>query len=401
MAKSKEKVFCNCETLYNMYFIFNLLTICLYIIAIYAFIIKLLSGTGYIKIKYEGHDNDLTLHNAWGGMHMLKRKSKWKICIGIFLVVLILYTVFTYFLVSVCLVPSFMNKLEAFQKITEKSYAQQVQSSDIKKNRKVVLSESKQWSQNAEKQKITATTLDGYTLVAQEFFPKEGCEDTNKWVILLHGYTGWKEEMYQFGYWYYNQGFHVLVPDLRAQGESEGDFIGMGWTDHIDCEQWIQYILSQTPDAQIVLHGQSMGAATALMMSGDQASSDHVVAVISDCAYTDAYTMFEDKIGEWFGLPAFPLEDSACIMLQLRGGYNLKDASAINAVKQSDIPTLFIHGDKDAMIDVAMAYELYDSATCDKELLIIEDAGHAQAQDKNPELYYATVSSFIGNYIIE
>ena len=74
MAKSKEKVFCNRETLYNMYFIFNLLTICLYIIAIYAFIIKLLSGTGYIKIKYEGHDNDLTLHNAWGWNAYIEEK---------------------------------------------------------------------------------------------------------------------------------------------------------------------------------------------------------------------------------------------------------------------------------------------------------------------------------------
>lgn len=330
---------------------------------------------------------------------MTKKRKIVKPIVVVIMIVLVLYTTFTYFLVSACLVPSFMKKLDAFQEVTKKSYAQQVQSTQIKKNRKVALSDAKKWSKEAARQKVTAHTIDGYQLVAMDFEPIEGATDTNKWVILLHGYTGWKEEMYQFGYWYYNQGYHVLVPDLRAQGESEGDFIGMGYMDHIDCQQWINYIIRKSPDAQIVLHGQSMGAATALMMTGDESTNSHLTAVVSDCAYTDAYTMFGDKITEWFGLPAFPFEEFACLMLRLRGGYDLKKASALEAVKKSSTPTLFIHGNEDAMINVNMAYELYDSATCDKELLIVDNAGHAQAQDKDPELYYSAVSDFISHYI--
>lgn len=115
-------------------------------------------------------------------------------------------------------------------------------------------------------------------------------------------------------------GLHVLVPDLRAQGESEGDFIGMGWTDSVDCGLWLDYIMSQDEAADIVLHGQSMGASAALIMSGDAVretfgkAGGHIRAVVSDCAYTDAYEMFGDKITEWFGLPAFPFVDSACLM---------------------------------------------------------------------------------------
>lgn len=156
--------------------------------------------------------------------------------------------------------------------------------------------------------------------------------------------------MYPFAYWYHEQGYHVLVPDLRCQGESEGDFIGMGWTDSFDC------------------------------------------------AYTSAYDMFGDKITEWFGLPEFPFVDSACLMLRLRGGYDLKDASAIDAVKKSATPTLFIHGEKDAMIDVSMSKELYESAVCAKELLIVEGAGHAQSQDKAPDEYYGTIARFLADH---
>ena len=81
--------------------------------------------------------------------------------------------------------------------------------------------------------------------------------------------------------------------------------------------------------------------------------------------------------------------------LKLRGGYNLKDASAIEAVKKSRVPTLFIHGKEDAMISVDMAEELYDAAACRKELLIVEGAGHAQSQDKDPELYYGSIEKFL------
>ena len=109
--------------------------------------------------------------------------------------------------------------------------------------------------------------------------------------------------------------------------------------------------------------------------------------------------MFGDKIGEWFHLPAAPFVDSACVMLRLRGGYNLKDASPLKAVVNSDIPTLFIHGDEDRMIDVAMSYELYEAAACEKELLIVEGAGHAQAQDKDPEAYYGRIGEFLERYL--
>lgn len=329
----------------------------------------------------------------------MKTRKKTIIVISVIAAALIiLYFILVNILVSAALVPSFMQKLEAFERITEESYAAQVQTSDIKINRQTVRNETDEWLVTAESQKISVITEDGYTLVAEEFFPNG---ESHKWVLLLHGYTGWKEEMYPFAYWYYEQGYHVIAPDLRCQGESEGDYIGMGWTDHYDCMLWIDYILSQDSDAKIVLHGQSMGASAALMVTGEENLPENIQAVISDCAYTDAYSMFGEKIKEWFHLPAFPLVDTACLVLRMRGGYDLKAASAMNAVEKSSVPTLFIHGDADAMISVQMSKDLYEAASCEKELLIVEGAGHAQSQDKNPDLYYGTIKAFLEEYMRE
>jgi len=309
---------------------------------------------------------------------------------------LFLYILLVNVLVSAALVPSFMEKLEAFERITEESYAAQVQTSDIQGNRQKALEETRTWLETAKHRKLSVETEDGYRLIAEEFPAGESNDrESHKWVLLLHGYTGWKEEMYPFAYWYHQQGYHVVVPDLRCQGESEGDFIGMGWTDASDCMLWLDEILAQNSQAQIVLHGQSMGAAAALMMAGKKDLPEQVRAVISDSSYTDAYSMFGEKIREWFNLPAFPLVDSACLALRLRGGYNLKDASALKAVRKSRIPILFIHGSSDAMISVQMAKDLYEEAECPKELLIVEDAGHGQTQDKEPDTYYGTIERFL------
>ena len=217
----------------------------------------------------------------------------------------------------------------------------------------------------------------------------------HRWVVLLHGYTGSKEMMYGYAYWYWMNGYSVLAPDFRCQGESEGDYIGLGATDSKDLAGWIGLILQRDPQAEIVLHGLSMGASTALLYCGQENVPDNIKAVISDCAFTDAYSMFKEKIGSWFHLPAFPVVDSAELMIRLRAGYDLKETSPLKAVSASSVPTLFIHGEEDRMIPVSMCRELYDAAACEKEIMIVEGAGHAQAADKDPARYFEEVEKFL------
>lgn len=337
------------------------------------------------------------LRGIWPGVSLKKGvcMSAGKRCLFIAAAVLAalfaLYAVFVYFLVSACLVPSFMDRLRAFEDITKKCYSEQMQTARLQENKSKLLLETAAWLETVKREKIYVTTPDDYRLAAEEFPVEAG----QRWALVLHGYTGWKEEMYQFACWYHSQGYSVLVPDLRCQGESEGDFIGMGWTDSEDCALWIDQILEKSPEAQIVLHGQSMGAATALILAGSPEASPHIKAVVADSAYTEAYAMFGDKIKEWFGLPPVLFVDAACLMLKLRGGYDLRQASPLRAVKGSRVPTLFIHGAQDRMISAEMSYALYDAAACEKELFIVEGAGHGQAQDKDPEAYYGKIRAFL------
>ena len=328
--------------------------------------------------------------------HNKAKKHKWLNVFSIvFLAVCALLIIASNILVSAALVPSFMENLSAFEEITEESYAALVHTDDITQNKRQSEKDTKAWLEEVQTkkrtEKLTAYSSDGYELVARVYYQEQ---DSHKWVLLLHGYTGWKEEMNPIAYEYAKRGYQILTPDMRCQGESDGDFIGMGWTDRLDNRIWLDYILEQDPQAQIVLQGQSMGAACALLMAEEELP-ENVIAVVSDCAFSDAYEMFQKQMKDWFGLPAFPLLSLSNQMLQLRGGYDLHNASPIKNIDKIRIPVLFIHGSEDELIPVEMTREMYEAAVCEKELLIMDGAGHAQSQDKDPELYYETIFSFV------
>ena len=200
--------------------------------------------------------------------------------------------------------------------------------------------------------------------------------------------------MEPYAQWYYENGYHVLSPHMRAHGDSEGAYIGMGWLDRKDMLRWIRTIITQDPQAQIVLHGVSMGAATVMMTSGETLP-DNVKAIIEDCGYTSVWDIFSSELHVRFGLPDFPIMHVSNLVSSFKAGYSWKDASALGQVKKSRTPMLFIHGDADDFVPTDMVYPLYESATCEKQLLIVSGAGHAQSRETNSDLYWHTVETFI------
>lgn len=223
-------------------------------------------------------------------------------------------------------------------------------------------------------------------------------ENSDLWAIIVHGYCSEGKEMFDKAQKFYQMGYNVLIPDLRAHGQSEGNYIAMGWHDRLDIISWVNEIKLQNEDAQIVLYGVSMGAATVMMVSGENLP-DNVKAIIEDCGYTSVEDEFAYQLKEIFNLPKFPVIPLASMVTQIRAGYRFKEASAIKQVAKSNTPILFIHGDEDTFVPSYMIHELYEEATCPKEKLIIEGAGHAESASVNPELYWNTIQNFLDKHI--
>lgn len=241
----------------------------------------------------------------------------------------------------------------------------------------------------------TLTSFDNLNLHAYKVLNQN---DSNKWVITVHGYTSEGINMSSYAKNYYDIGYNVLIPDLRSHGLSEGDYIGMGWDDRLDIIDWINTILEYNPNAEIVLHGVSMGAATVSMVSGEDLPSN-VKAIVADCGYTSVWDEFAYQLDDLFSLPEFPILNVSSLVAKVRAGYFLGEASTLKQVAKSKTPILFIHGDEDDFVPYYMMEELYNATSSEKEMLTIKNAGHAKASEIDPETYWTTVSNFINKYI--
>ena len=240
------------------------------------------------------------------------------------------------------------------------------------------------------------TSQDGLKLHGL-YLPREG---SHKYAVICHGYGSIPQYGGGFAAKFYEMGYSVLAPAARAHELSEGRYAGMGWPERRDIVAWVDSLVEQDPQAEIVLFGVSMGGATVMMTAGEADLPPNVKCAIEDCGYSSVWDEFAGQLQELFGLPTFPVLDAASLVTRLRAGYGFKEASAVEQLKKTSLPMLFIHGEDDTFVPYAMLDVVYGAcASADKERLSIPGAAHGEAAGTDPELYWATVEAFLDKHM--
>ena len=266
---------------------------------------------------------------------------------------------------------------------------------DIISNWKLQAEQAERWTAASRLERVELQSSDGLRLVGEAVITDDS---SHLWVIAVHGYRGTHTYMTALASYYGLRGYNALLPDLRGCGESEGYYIGMGWPDRKDMLLWIDWIVQRDSEAQIVLHGISMGGATVMMTAGESVPPQ-VKAIVEDCGYTSVWDIFEDELAYLFHLPSFPILHVASVFSSIRAGYSFTEASSLRQVSKAWVPMLFIHGSEDNFVHTDMVYQVYEACPAKKQLLVVEGAGHGNSYNHAPELYFDTVFDFLGSYI--
>lgn len=221
--------------------------------------------------------------------------------------------------------------------------------------------------------------------------------------VLVPGYTDCAADMLHAGYIYGKLlGMNLLIPDLHANGKSDGEAMQMGWKDREDVNQWISIASYKYRDsldrASIVVHGVSMGAATAMNVSGGETSKS-VKCFVEDCGYTSVWDEFDYEIGEEFGLPTFPLLYTASALCDLKYGWSFGEASSVKEVAKCRKPMLFIHGGNDHFVPTRMVYSLYAAKPAPKQLVVFHGSRHARSYRDHRKEYEKVITAFVSKYM--
>ena len=249
------------------------------------------------------------------------------------------------------------------------------------------------------KQPVSITSFDGLNLHGWLFDPDCVNPLPHLYAICCHGYTGEPAEMAKWAHRFAKLGFTVLVPAQRAHELSEGRYVGMGWLEHNDLLAWIHLIVESDPDARILLHGNSMGAATVMMAAGDPRLPRNVVSAIEDSGYASVRMQFIDSARSMFHLPkllAAMCVDAAGLVCKYRAGFDFSDASCVEQLKHTTIPMLFIHGAADTFVSPRFLDMNYGAcSSLDREKLLVPDADHVMSSAVAPDVYWSKVEGFV------
>ncbi|MBO4320547.1 MAG: alpha/beta hydrolase [Treponema sp.] len=294
---------------------------------------------------------------------------------------------------------SFMPKTKLWQSvpIQKKTEPKTGREREIRESKDLIRKKAQEWRDSSNEQNLWVNSKEGYKLHAY-FYPSK--KSSHKYAVCIHGYRGNTTNIAPYGHHYADMGFNVLLTENRSTGQSEGKFLSMGWNEKYDVLAWLNYIVEMDSEAQIILHGESMGAAIVLMTLGENVP-ENLKCAVSESAFDSAWNEFEHigkdlkhkktNIGLYIGK----------FFIRLRLGFNLKKVTCLKQLKNCRTPVILIHGEADTMVPHEMLRGIYNAIPSSKDWFIFPEAEHCQSIFAHPQTYWEKIHEFIYRYAPE
>ena len=231
-----------------------------------------------------------------------------------------------------------------------------------------------------EYREVDLLSTDGVSLSAW-WVPAEG---SSLAAVLVPGWGGYKfdEHLLQTIPVYHGAGYGVLMLDLRAQGESDGARRTLGYREVRDVRGALAWLQRQGYRLdQVVLHGWSMGGATALRA----APGTGVAAVVEEAGYADLPLLLRGKLPEFVRFGGL-LEPAILLVGRLFPDFDPLDVVPKNeAAKLSDegVPLFIIHSSGDDIVPHEQA-RILAAAYPEASVWKLDGYGHVEAYE-HPE----------------
>ena len=239
-------------------------------------------------------------------------------------------------------------------------------------------------------EEVQVLSHDGYLLSGKYYHLKDGAP----MIMFFHGYrcSAIRDGNGMFLYTR-KLGFNVFLADQRAHGKSEGKTITFGVKERYDVRSWVEYFTKRFGEKQkIYLSGLSMGGATVLMAS-NIGLPDNVRGILADCPYSSPKAILCTVIKQ-LGFPVKLTYSLAKLSASLLGKFDMEESSAIEAVRESNIPTLILHGNADDFVPCTMSMDCQLAGEDHVQLVLINGAAHGMSHCVDTPSYEKATYAF-------
>jgi len=241
---------------------------------------------------------------------------------------------------------------------------------------------------------VNLTTVDDFGLVAW-YIPSQN----QAAVIVQHGYKNNRSALLYVAEMLARHGYGVMLTDLRAHGESEGELISFGLYEVRDLDAAYEYLLTR-PDVdpeRIGSLGNSMGGVIVLLHA---AQNPGIKAVVSESAFVSLQDEVTTGVAQT-GLPAFPLASVVQWFAEREAGFQAAQVSAVEHIGEISPRAVFLlQGGADMIVPMDSGQRLYDAAGEPRELWFDQTVGHATFGSQREEEYEQRIVAFFDRYLL-
>jgi uncharacterized protein len=230
------------------------------------------------------------------------------------------------------------------------------------------------------------------------WFAPARMQPVNGVVLCCHGMSQNRDQMLAWAEPLQNAGFHVLMFDFRAVGESEGHRATGGFMEAQDVLGAVEYLASR-PDCAGLSFGAlgfSMGGSAAILAAAEE---PRIRAVATHAAYATLDSAIAARCRFHFGPLAPVVERGFKYFGRKHFHAQPEEIVPLRVVSRlSPRPLLVLHGEKDPIVPPENAYQLYATAGEPRFLRLLKDGDHEPDHAHTDEVH-AEVVEFFRKYL--
>ena len=194
-----------------------------------------------------------------------------------------------------------------------------------------------------------------------------------------------------------NEGFSLILFDLRAHGESDGEVMSAGYYERYDVLGAMDVAEQRygIPAQRIGILGFSMGGVASLLAATEE---PRLRALVIDSAFANIDDLFAAEVSDRTPLPEWTisvLKPGMEIVARVRYGIKLSALKPEEFVGELDFPMLFTHAEDDDRIAADHSERIAAAATHpDTRLRSFPTGGHSAAFGDHAEEYLGVVTEY-------
>ena len=236
---------------------------------------------------------------------------------------------------------------------------------------------------------------DGNTIPGSIFMD----ENNTKWVIFVHGAGGSHEFGISYVEDYIENGYNVLTFDERGHGDNSDERVTFGINEKNDVKALVDYVKNEYAAEFVIVHGQSMGGATAALYAATEHAKENIDACVLDSPVPGLELflrlMFtEDGTSENV---ANAIIGCGKIYSGIFSGLDYSEGDTIEKAKEIMVPTMVIVSKQDTVCLPEYVEDIYANIAAENKKMVEFDCQHIKGVFDYREQYFNEIFDFLNN----